>query len=116
MQSQWLAVKYTIGDKELLSIGMVLTESHTMLMGDERHICTNHLNITTIDTSPDHVIWWINYVEQYNPYIHFIHCKDNVIAGPVWDLLDATLVHTQEEQILSTQMLTKVHDFCWYNW
>ncbi len=36
--------------------------------------------MTTNDTSPDQVIWWLNYVEQVNPYISFIPDKDNVIT------------------------------------
>ena len=73
-------LKYTVGDKELLSIVMVLTEFRTMLLGAELHIHTDHLNITTNNTTPDRVIRWLNYIEQYNPYIHFIPGKDNVVA------------------------------------
>ncbi len=51
-----------------------------MLLGAVLHIHTGHLNITTNNTTPDCVIWWLNYAEQFNPYIHFIPGKDNVIA------------------------------------
>ncbi len=53
-------LKYTVGDKELLSIVLVLTKFH--------------LNITT-NNIPDQVIQWLNYIEQFNPYIHFITGK-----------------------------------------
>ncbi len=73
-------LKYSFGDKELLSIVMVLTEFHTMILRAILHIHTNHLNITTNNTTPDRVICWLNYVEQFNPYIQFIPGKDTVIA------------------------------------
>ncbi len=53
-------LKYTVGNKELLSIIMVLTEFRVMLLGALLHIHTDHLNITTNNTTPDHVICWLN--------------------------------------------------------
>ncbi len=77
-------VKYTVDDKEFLSIVMVITEFHTMLLGTVLHIHTDHLAIKTNNTTPDHVICWLNNVKQYNPYIHFIPDKDNVIANTLY--------------------------------
>ncbi len=74
-------LKYTVGDKELFSIVMVLTEFCTMLLGAVLHIHFNHLSITTNNTTPDHIIQWLNCIEQFNPYIHFIPGKGNVIAN-----------------------------------
>ncbi len=74
-------LKYTVGNKELLSIVMVLTKFCTMLLGAVLHVHTDHLNITTNNTTPDCVIHWFNYIEQFNPYIHFIPGKDNIIVG-----------------------------------
>ncbi len=51
-----------------------------MLLGSVLHIHTSHLDITTNNTTPDCFICWLNYVEQFNPYIQFIPHKDNVIA------------------------------------
>ncbi len=52
-------LKYTVGDKELLSIVMVLTEFCTMLLGAVLHIHNDHLNITTDNTTPDCIICWL---------------------------------------------------------
>ncbi len=56
-------LKYTVGNKELLSIVMILTEFHTMVLEAILHIYTNHLNITTKNTTPDHIIQWLNNIE-----------------------------------------------------
>ncbi len=50
-----------------------------MLLGAILHIHTDHLNITTNNTTPDIVIPWLNYVEQFNPYIQYIPGKGNII-------------------------------------
>ncbi len=54
--------KNTIGDKELLSIVMVLTEFCTMLLSVMLHIHTDHLNNTTNNTTLDCIVHWLNYV------------------------------------------------------
>ncbi len=51
-----------------------------MILGAVLHIYTDHLNITTNNTTPDHIIQWLIYDELFNPYIHFIPGKDNVIS------------------------------------
>lgn len=63
-----------VGDKKLLPIVTVLINFCTMLLGAKVHIHikTNHLNIAAYNTTPDCVICWLNYVEQYNPHIHFL--------------------------------------------
>ncbi len=73
--------KYTLGNKELLSIVMVLTKFCTMLLGAVLHIHTDHLNITFNNTTLDCITCWLNYVEQFNPYIQFIPCNDNIIVN-----------------------------------
>ncbi len=55
-------LKCTVGEKELLSIVMVLTEFCKMFLGAMLHIHTNYLNITTNNSTPDCVIWWLNYI------------------------------------------------------
>ncbi len=89
-------LKYTIGDKELLSIVMVLTKLRTMLLGAVLHIHTNHLSITTNNTTPDCIICWLNYVKQFKPYIHG---KDNTIADTLsWlDCLEELVISNDKQ-------------------
>ena len=105
--------KYTVGDKELLSIVMVLTEFRTMLLGAVLHIHTDHLNITTNNTTPDRVIRWLNYVEQYNPYIHFIPGKDNVIADTLsrLDRLEESVLSKDKQVFVLKDSVSKGMDF-----
>ncbi len=92
-------LKYTVGDKELLSIVMVLMELHTIFPGTMLHIYTNHLNITTNNPTPDCITHWLNYVEQLNSEIHFILGKDNFITNTLFGL-----VYLKESVLLKTNM------------
>ncbi len=74
-------LKYTVTDKELLSIVMVLIKFHMTLLGAMLHIHTDPFNITTNNATPDCIISCLNYVEQFKLYIHFIPGKDNVITN-----------------------------------
>lgn len=67
-------------DKEFLSITLDLAEFHTMLLGAELQININHVNITTNNNTPECVICWLSYIEQYNKYIHFIPDKNKSIV------------------------------------
>ncbi len=97
-------LKYTVSDKELLSIVMVPTKFCTMLLGADLHIHTDHLNITTNNNTPNQVICWLNYIEQFNPYIHFIPDKDNIIANTLSQLnrLEESVL-SKDKQVLSSK-------------
>ncbi len=86
---------------------MVLTKFCTMLLGAVLHVHTDHLNITTNNTTPDLVIHWLNYIEQFNPYIHFISGKDNVIANTLsWlDCLEESIL-SKDKQVLFLKTLS----------
>ncbi len=106
-------LKYTVGDKELFSIIMVLTEFHTMLFSAMIHIHTNHLNITTNNTTPDLIICCLNYVEQFNPNIYFIPGKDNVIADTrSWlDCLEESVLFKEKQVFVLKDSVSKGMDF-----
>ncbi len=106
-------MKYTVGDKELLSNVMVLTEFCTMLLGAVLHIHTDHLNITTNNTMPNCIIQWLNNIEQFNPYIHFIHGKANVIADTFsWlDHLEESVISKDKQVFVLEDSISKGMDF-----
>ncbi len=105
--------KYTVGYKESLSIVMVLTRFCTMLLGAVLHIHTDHLNFTTNNTMPDCVVRWLNYIEQFNPYIHFILGKDKVIANTLsWlDRLEESIPSKDKQVFVLKDSFSKVMDF-----
>ncbi len=109
-------LKYTFGDKELLSIVIVLTEFCTMLLGVVLHIHTEHLNITTNNTTPEHVIHWPNYIKQFNPYIHFIPGKVNIIANTLsWlDPLEESVLSKDKQVFVLKDSIPKGMDFADY--
>ncbi len=84
-------------------------EFQTILLRAKFHIHTNHLHITT----PDHVIGCLNYVEQYNPYIHFIPGQDNIIANKLsWlDHLDKSVLLKGEQVFVLKDSVSEGMDF-----
>ncbi len=92
---------------------MILTKFCTMPLGTKLHINTYHLNITTNNSTPDHVICWLNYVEQYNSYIHFIPGKGNVIADTLSliDRLEESIFSKWEQLFILKDSVSKWMDF-----
>ncbi len=92
---------------------MVLMEFYTMLLGAKLHIPIDHLNNTTNKTTPDFIICWLNYVEQCNPYIHFVLGKVNVIADLLsWlDHLEESILSKREQVFILKQSVSKEMDF-----
>ncbi len=84
-----------------------------MLLGALLHIHTDQLNITTNNTTQDHVICWLNYIEQFNPYIHYLPGKDNVIANTLsWlDCLEESILFKDRQVFVLNNSVSKGMDF-----
>ncbi len=97
----------------LLSIVMVLKEFSTINLGARLHIHTDHLNLTPNKTTPDCVIFWLNYVEQLNPYLYFVPGKDNVIAETLFwlDCLNESVLSKGEPLFVLKDSKSKGMDF-----
>ncbi len=54
-------------------------------------------------------IFWINYIEQFNPYIHFIPGKDNIIADTLsWlDCLEEFFISKTNKYFFSKTLSLK---------
>ena len=65
--------KYTVGEKELLSIVEILKEYRSMLFGcKELHIYTDHNNITFSNLNTQCVLCWHLFLGEYTLNIHYI--------------------------------------------
>ncbi len=106
-------LSHTFDDKELLSIVMVSTKFLTVFLGAMLHIHTNNLNITTTNTTPDQTICWLNHIEQFNPYIHFISSKDNIIDNTLsWlDRLEESVISKDKQVFVLKDSVYKGIDF-----
>jgi hypothetical protein len=73
-------LNYATIDKELLCVVATLREFHSMLLGAELHVHTDHKNILNVGDSSQQRLHWISYVDQYGPELHYIEGPHNVIA------------------------------------
>ncbi len=84
-----------------------------MLLGAMLHIHNDHLKNTTNNNTPNCIIQWLNYVEQFSPCIHSILGKDNVIANMLsWlDCLDVSVLSKDKQVFVLKNPISKGMDF-----
>ncbi len=77
------------------------------------YIDTDHLNNATNNTTSDCTIQWLNYIEQLNPYIHFIPGKDNVISNMLsWlDHLKESVLSKDKQVFVLKNFISNGMDF-----
>jgi hypothetical protein len=98
-------MNYASIDKELLCDIATLHKFHSMLLGAERHVHTDPQNILIIGDSSQQRLFWIFYVDEYGPEIHYVEGPGNVIADTFSRLLrsnvSSSLVGKKDTDVVS---------------
>ena len=70
-------------DKGFLSIVDTLKGFHTVLLGQQLKLYTNHKNLICKHLNTNHVLRWRLIPEQYGPHIEYITGAKQIVADPL---------------------------------
>ena len=73
-------MRYTVGERELLSIVETLKEFRNILFGHEITVYTDHKNLTCKNYNSDRVMRWRLLIEEYGPNLIHLPGHNNVVA------------------------------------
>ncbi|KAF4133049.1 Integrase core domain [Phytophthora infestans] len=71
---------YPANRLELLSIVLLLREFRSLLLGQELHLFTDHLNLTYSTFHDVHMMRWRLEVEELGPVFHYVPGQNSVVA------------------------------------
>jgi hypothetical protein len=80
-------MNYTTINKELLCVVATFHKFHSMLLGAELHVHTDHKNILSIGDLSQQRLCWISYVDAYGLELHYVEGPGNVIVDTFSRLL-----------------------------
>jgi hypothetical protein len=84
-------MNYATIDKEHLCVVATLCKFHSMLLGAELHVHTDHKNVLSIDDLSQQRLCWISYVDEHGPKLHHVEGPRNVIADRFSRLLHSNV-------------------------
>ena len=74
-QKNYMTIK-----KDLLSMVETLSKFHSMLLGSDLHIHTNHKNLTQFHFSSQRVLRWQLFLKEFSFKFHYIPGHENFLA------------------------------------
>ena len=80
-------LNYTVGEKEMLMVVMVLNKYRSLLYGRNIDIYTDHKNLTFHNLKANRVLHWRLFLEEVAPTFHYKQGDQNVIADALSRLL-----------------------------
>jgi len=99
--------RYTVSERELLSIVEVFKEFRNILLGQQIVVHTDHANLTYAKQNSDRVMRWRLYIEEYSPDIRYIKGENNVVADAL-SRLDITS-EPMEEVFFSEELRSELY-------
>ncbi len=96
---------------DLLCVIATLREFHSMLLGAELHIHTDHKHILNVGDSSERHLQWISYVDEYNPTFHYVEGPRNVIA----DTFSRLLRQDDTSAIVGKKAITEGSELAYYS-
>ena len=88
--------RYTVTERELLSIVETLKEFRNILLGQQIKIYTDHKNLTHINFNVEHVMRWHLIIDEYSPELIYLKGEANIVADAL-SRLELTPLHDQQE-------------------
>ena len=79
-------MRYTVTEKELLSIVKTLKEFCTILLGQRLKIYTDHKHLTCKNFNNNRVLRWRLILEEYSPDIDYIWGEKIIAADALYKL------------------------------
>ncbi|OWZ16093.1 Pol Polyprotein [Phytophthora megakarya] len=89
---------YPANRLELLSIVLLLREFRSLLLGQELHLFTDHLNLTYSTFHDVHMMRWRLEIEEFGPNFHYVPGQVNVVADALSRLPRVTKAATELEE------------------
>ena len=75
--------RYTVNEKELLSIIEILKEFRTILLGQKLRIYTDNKTFTCNNFNADRLLGWILILEEYGPNMEYIKGEENIVEDAI---------------------------------